>query len=413
MAPFSAIIYFTTMKSALLGTTLISFLAGSSANQTIQFQQCKRICATYDLNKAIICQPALTPKSTYKACLKGSTVAFAHACLPSCSSTITITGEMNMNMNMNSNGDGDAGNSYQACKNYWNKSRIANANELSFCRFGYDRTYEKVIHDVVALVKDHDRDLGSNRNLMGGEDEETFTVGVDMKQDASVDNDDASMMMMQDPFGSEEAGGGIESQDATGGEDAMHPEEAILADEINIANVGNDKEFEKIKDPTVREEAWDTTFLESQDAEEGEDVLAEEINIANIGNDNEFEEIKDPTVSEEAGDSTFHESQDIEEGENVLAEEINIANVRRTEEARGFSFLENQDALNPGEAILEEEINIANVESYKEVEEMKDPTAREEAKVFTFLESQDVKEEEDATYPEEEIRTEEINIEKY
>jgi hypothetical protein len=57
--------------------------------------------------------------------------------------------------------------------------------------------------------------------------------------------------------------------------------------------------------------------------------------------------------------------------------------------------------------ILEEEINIANVESYKEVEEMKDPTAREEAKVFTFLENQDEEEEEDATYPEEEIRTEE------
>eukprot|EP00979_Chaetoceros_neogracilis_P015699 scaffold6399_cov164-Chaetoceros_neogracile.AAC.2 len=378
----------------------------SSANQTIQFQQCKRICATYDLNKAIICQPALTTKSTYKACLKGSSVAFAHACLPSCSST--ITGELNMNMNMNSNGDGDAGNSYQACKNYWNKSRIANANELSFCRFGYDRTYEKVVHDVVALVKDHDRDLDANRNLMGEEDEETFTVGVDMKQDASVDKDNASMMMMQDPFGSEEAGGGIESQDTTGGEDAMHPEEAILADEINIANVGNDKEFEKIKDPTVREEAWDTTFLESQDAEEGEDVLAEEINIANIGNDNEFEEIKDPTVREEAGDSTFHESQDIEEGENVLAEEINIANVRRAEEARGSTFLENHYALNPGEAmILEEEINIANVESDKEVEEMKDPTAREEAKVFTFLENQDEEEEEDATYLEKETRTEE------
>jgi len=266
-------------------------------------------------------------------------------------------------MNMNSNGDGDAGNSYQACKNYWNKSRIANANELSFCRFGYDRTYEKVVHDVVALVKDHDRDLVANRNLMGEEDEETFTVVVNMKQDASVDNDNASMMMMQDPIVSEEDGDGIESQDAEGGKNAMHPEEVILVDEINIANVGNDKEFEEIKDPTVREEAWDTTFLESQDAEEGE---------------------------------------------NVLAEEINIANVRRAEEARGSTFLENHYALNPGEAmILEEEINIANVESYKEVEEMKDPTAREEAKVFTFLENQDEEEEEDATYPEEEIRTEE------
>jgi hypothetical protein len=105
-------------------TLLSLLLTVAFADKQAKLKQCKRICKDNEPNTAVICHPALTPKSTFKACSKGSAIAFSHACIPTC---MGDTRE-------------DAGNSHQACKNYW-KSAPTN-NELSFCRFGYDRTLE-------------------------------------------------------------------------------------------------------------------------------------------------------------------------------------------------------------------------------------------------------------------------------
>lgn len=154
-------------RTAIMKLPLL-FLLGLSANEAFadkpaQLKQCKRICKDNEPNTALICHPALTPKSTFKACFKGSTIAFTHACIPTC---MGDTKE-------------DAGNSHQACKNYWKKARPN--NELSFCRFGYDRTYEKVIRDISLVVQNGQagRTLLDSKEENSVQDLTTLALGTD------------------------------------------------------------------------------------------------------------------------------------------------------------------------------------------------------------------------------------------
>ena len=244
----------------------------------------------------------------------------------------------------------EAGNSYQACENYWKKSRTN--NELSYCRFGYDRTYEKVTQDFslakeeqqnVDLVKKQEERILWKRNLMKEEDnlevdtkqnpakdngsiqdtavreeaedsnslesldieEEEYAVVVEQEKNTKVeeianakDKRDEKFEVIKDTTVHEEEDEDSESQDAAGEDDAFHQKEKTKAAEIpNVKDI-RDEYFEEIEDATTREVNEEFNSLVSKDALHQEEKTKVETitHVNNDERDKEFEEIEGTTI---------------------------------------------------------------------------------------------------------------------
>lgn len=126
------------MRIILIG---ISFLLAKSslADDRTQYNECKKICRDYE-NSGFKsnCQGALpvSPKpKVHKACRKGETMGYDHACLPTC-------------MGRPHEGrDYEPGNSHKACEKFRN-----NKNILMWCRQGYDTSFARVKKDIEIIM---------------------------------------------------------------------------------------------------------------------------------------------------------------------------------------------------------------------------------------------------------------------
>ena len=240
-------------------TLLFLFLTVAFADKQAKLKQCKRICKDNEPNTAVICHPALTPKSTFKACFKGSTIAFTHACIPTC---MGDTRE-------------DAGNSHQACKNYW-KSAPTN-NELSFCRFGYDRTFE-IFKGEEGKGEEQGKEHQTPENVQNGQ------AGRNLLEEDSKDENSVQDLttIALDTDGSWKEGGVLlgdkEDEISSSIQDNAVEEEK---DEAALAFVSFDEEFE---DKEFLEAAEDEGFVSEHD-----EVVMESVDATSFASDKESE----------------------------------------------------------------------------------------------------------------------------